>query len=57
LEAVWVVVVFVVVKVSKTKAARDSLEDRGVEENERKEERRCDLTVVLPDPDSPLLHN
>ena len=51
------VVVFVVVKVSKTKAASDSLEDSGVEENERKDERRCDLTVVLPDPDSPLLHN
>ncbi len=47
----------VVVKVSKAKAARDSLEDNGVEENERKDDRRCDLTVVLPDPDSPLLHS
>jgi hypothetical protein len=44
----------VVVKVSKTKAASDSLDDRGVEEKERKEERRCERTVVLPEPDSPL---
>jgi len=51
------VVVLVVVKVSKTNAARDSLEDSGVEEKERNEERRCDLTVVLPEPDSPLLHS
>jgi hypothetical protein len=44
----------VVVKVSKTKAASDSLDDRGVEEKERNEERRCERTVVLPEPDSPL---
>ena len=44
----------VVVKVSKTKAARESLAESGVEEKERKEERRCDRTVVLPAPDSPL---
>jgi hypothetical protein len=50
------VVVLVVVKVSNTKAARDNFEESGVEENERKDERRCDLTVVLPEPDSPLSH-
>jgi hypothetical protein len=44
----------VVVKVSKTNAASDSLDDRGVEEKERNEERRCERTVVLPEPDSPL---
>ena len=45
----------VVVRVSKTKAASDSLEDRGVEEKDRKEERRCERTVVFPEPDSPLI--
>ena len=55
-DAVWVVVDLVVVRVSKIKAARDNLEESGVEEKERKDERRCDLTVVLPEPDSPLLH-
>lgn len=30
----------VVVKVSKTKAARDNLEESGVEEKDRKDERR-----------------
>jgi hypothetical protein len=44
----------VVVRVSKTKAASDSFDERGVEENERKEERRCERIVVLPEPDSPL---
>lgn len=45
---------FVVVKLSKTKAAREILEDSGVDENARKEDRRCDRMVVLPEPDSPL---
>lgn len=49
-----VVTDLVVVRVSKTNAARDSFEERGVEENERNDERRCDRTVVLPEPDSPL---
>lgn len=44
----------VVVSVSKTKAARESFAESGVEEKERKEERRCDRTVVFPEPDSPL---
>ena len=44
----------VVVKVSKTKAASDNFADRGVEEKDRKEERRWERTVVLPAPDSPL---
>lgn len=54
MEAVCVVTDLVVVRVSKTNAAKESLEERGVEEKERKEERRCDRMVVLPDPDSPL---
>ena len=45
---------FVVVSVSKTKAARESFVDNGVEENDRMEERRCERMVVLPEPDSPL---
>lgn len=53
-EAVGVVTDFVVVRVSKTKAARESFVDKGVEENERMEESRWDRIVVLPDPDSPL---
>jgi hypothetical protein len=44
----------VVVRVSKTKAASDSFDERGVEENERNDERRCERIVVLPEPDSPL---
>jgi len=54
LDAVWVVVDLVVVSVSKTKAASDSFDDSGVEENERKDDSRCERTVVLPEPDSPL---
>lgn len=54
LDAVGVVTDFVVVNVSKTKAARESFVERGVEENERKEERRWERIVVLPEPDSPL---
>ena len=42
------------VKVSKTKAASDSFDERGVEDNERNDERRCERIVVLPEPDSPL---
>ena len=53
-EAVGVVTDLVVVRVSKIKAASDSLVDKGVEENDRMEESRWDLIVVLPDPDSPL---
>jgi hypothetical protein len=30
------------------------LVESGVEENERREESRCERTVVFPDPDSPL---
>ena len=39
---------------SKTKAASESRDDNGVDEKDRKEERRCDRIVVFPDPDSPL---
>jgi hypothetical protein len=53
-DAVGVVTDFVVVRVSKTKAARDSLVDNGVDENDRMDESRCDRIVVFPDPDSPL---
>lgn len=49
-----VVAVFVVVRVSKTKAAYDSLAELGVEERDRRDDRKCDLRVVLPAPDSPL---
>ena len=44
----------VVVRVSNTNAARESFVDKGVEENERNEERRCERIVVFPEPDSPL---
>jgi hypothetical protein len=40
--------------VSKTNAASESLVDRGVDEKDRKEDKRWDRTVVLPEPDSPL---
>ena len=43
-----------VVSVSKTKAARESFVDSGVDEKDRIEESRCERMVVLPDPDSPL---
>lgn len=42
------------VSVSKTKAARDSFVDSGVEEKERMDDSRCERMVVLPEPDSPL---
>ena len=54
LDAVGVVRDFVVVSVSNTKAARDSLVDSGVDEKDRTEESRCERNVVLPEPDSPL---
>lgn len=44
----------VVVRVSNTKAARESFVERGVEENVSKDDRRCERMVVFPDPDSPL---
>ena len=44
----------VVVNVSNTKAARDNLLERGVDEYERSDERRWERIVVLPEPDSPL---
>lgn len=55
LDAVGVVTDLVVVRVSNTKAAYDSFVDRGVEENERNDDSRCDRIVVLPEPLSPLL--
>jgi hypothetical protein len=54
-EAVCVVIDFVVVRVSKTNAASESLDDNGVEEKDKNEERRWDRTVVFPAPDSPLI--
>ncbi len=54
MEAVGVVRDFVVVSVSKTKAASDSFVDNGVDEKDRMDERRCERIVVLPEPDSPL---
>jgi hypothetical protein len=51
---VGVVTDFVVVSVSNTKAAREILVDRGVEENESNEDKRCERMVVFPDPVSPL---
>ena len=57
LDAVGVVTDLVVVKVSKTNAARESLLDKGVEVRLSKEERRCERTVVLPDPVSPLMND
>ena len=44
----------VVVRVSNTKAARESFVDSGVDENDNIEDNRWDLMVVLPEPDSPL---
>lgn len=44
----------VVVSVSKTKAARDNFVESGVEENESRDDNRCERMVVLPEPDSPL---
>lgn len=49
-EAVGVVRDFVVVNVSKTKAARESFVESGVDEKERIDDRRCERIVVLPEP-------
>lgn len=49
-----VVTDFVVVRVSKTNAAKESFFERGVAEYSSSAERRCDLNVVLPAPVSPL---
>jgi hypothetical protein len=54
LEAVGVVKDLVVVRVSKTKAAYDNLEESGVEEYDRSDERRWERIVVFPAPLSPL---
>lgn len=54
LDAVGVVTDLVVVRVSNTKAARESFVESGVEEKDRNDDRRCERTVVFPDPDSPL---
>lgn len=53
-EAVGVVTVLVVVNESKTKAARESFVDSGVEENDRNDDSKCERIVVFPAPDSPL---
>ncbi len=53
-DAVGVVAVLVVVRASKTKAANDNFFDSGVDENERRADRRCDRMVVFPAPVSPL---
>ena len=54
LDAVGVVAVLVVVKVSKTYAARDSFVDNGVEDLLSSAESKWERIVVLPEPDSPL---
>lgn len=46
--------VFVVVSASNTNAAKDSFFDNGVDEKERRAERKCERMVVFPAPDSPL---
>lgn len=54
LDAVGVVAVLVVVKVSKTYAASDNLVDNGVEDLLRSAESKWERIVVFPEPDSPL---
>lgn len=54
MEAVGVVTDLVVVRVSKIKAAYESLEESGVDEKDRNDDSRCERMVVLPDPLSPL---
>jgi hypothetical protein len=49
------VAVLVVVSVSKTYAASETLLDSGVDDLLRSEARRWDRMVVFPDPDSPLI--
>ena len=53
-EAVALVAVFVVVRLSKTYAAYESFLESGVEVNDRIDERRCERSVVFPEPGSPL---
>lgn len=53
-DAVWVVKDLVVVKASKTKVAKVTFEERGVDDNERNDDRRWDRIVDFPDPFSPL---
>jgi hypothetical protein len=53
-DAVGVVAVFVVVRVSNTYAARESFVERGVDDFLSRDDNKCDRTVVLPEPDSPL---
>jgi hypothetical protein len=48
------VAVFVVVRLSKTYAARESLVERGVEDLLRRAVRRWARMVDFPAPDSPL---
>jgi hypothetical protein len=54
LEAVGVVAVLVVVRLSKTYAARESFVDRGVDDLLRRAVRRWARIVDFPAPDSPL---
>lgn len=56
-EAVWVVRDLVVVKVSKINAAQDNFVDKGVDENERNDDSKCERRVVFPDPLSPLVYS
>lgn len=44
----------VVVRVSNTKAAYESLEESGVDEKDKNEDNKCERSVVFPDPLSPL---
>ena len=53
-EAVGAVTDLVFVSVSNTKVAYDNFADKGVGENERKDDNRCERIVVLPAPLSPL---
>lgn len=55
-DAVCVVKDFVVVRASKTKVAYESFDERGVDEKERNDDRRCERMVDFPDPFSPLYH-
>lgn len=46
-----------VVRVSNTKAAKDTLVDNGVEDLFRMVVNKCERSVVFPEPDSPLDQN
>ena len=54
MEAVGVVTDFVVVSESKRNANSEIFCDKGVEENERIDDKRWDRSVDFPEPDSPL---